>query len=94
MSPILIGPEIYRGSTCGPQHPLAIPRVSTCRRGCRRRQKRCRAVSTGRNPPEHWFTALADAPQPPVPVKPKIRALCPAALRHLPEPPEPLESVA
>lgn len=27
--PILIGSEIYRGSTYGPKHPLAIPRVST-----------------------------------------------------------------
>jgi len=29
MAPILIGSEIYRGSTYGPKHPLAIPRVST-----------------------------------------------------------------
>jgi len=29
MRPILIGSEIYRGSTYGPKHPLAIPRVST-----------------------------------------------------------------
>ena len=29
MPPILIGSEIYRGSTYGPKHPLAIPRVST-----------------------------------------------------------------
>jgi acetoin utilization protein AcuC len=28
--PVLIGSEIYRGSTYGPKHPLAIPRVSTC----------------------------------------------------------------
>jgi acetoin utilization protein AcuC len=28
-SPILIGSEIYRGSTYGSRHPLAIPRVST-----------------------------------------------------------------
>jgi acetoin utilization protein AcuC len=27
--PVLIGSEIYRGSTYGPKHPLAIPRVST-----------------------------------------------------------------
>jgi acetoin utilization protein AcuC len=27
--PLLIGSEIYRGSTYGPKHPLAIPRVST-----------------------------------------------------------------
>ena len=29
MQPLLIGSEIYRGSTYGPKHPLAIPRVST-----------------------------------------------------------------
>ncbi len=29
MTPILIGSEIYRRSTYGPKHPLAIPRVST-----------------------------------------------------------------
>ena len=29
MRPLLIGSEIYRGSTYGPKHPLAIPRVST-----------------------------------------------------------------
>ena len=29
MTPLLIGSEIYRGSTYGPKHPLAIPRVST-----------------------------------------------------------------
>jgi acetoin utilization protein AcuC len=28
--PHYIGSEIYRGSTYGPKHPLAIPRVSTC----------------------------------------------------------------
>lgn len=28
MPPILIGSEIYRGSSYGPKHPLAIPRVS------------------------------------------------------------------
>lgn len=28
-APVLIGSEIYRGSTYGPKHPLAIPRVST-----------------------------------------------------------------
>ena len=28
-APLLIGSEIYRGSTYGPKHPLAIPRVST-----------------------------------------------------------------
>ena len=29
LRPILIGSEIYRASTYGPKHPLAIPRVST-----------------------------------------------------------------
>jgi len=29
MPPLLIGSEIYRRSTYGPKHPLAIPRVST-----------------------------------------------------------------
>lgn len=29
MRPLYIGSEIYRGSTYGPGHPLAIPRVST-----------------------------------------------------------------
>ena len=33
--PLLIGSEIYRGSTYGPAHPLAIPRVSTCVDLCR-----------------------------------------------------------
>jgi acetoin utilization protein AcuC len=30
MPPLYIGSEIYRGSTYGPKHPLAIPRVSIC----------------------------------------------------------------
>ena len=30
MRPIYIGSEIYRNSTYGAKHPLAIPRVSTC----------------------------------------------------------------
>ncbi len=30
MRPLYIGSEIYRRSTYGPGHPLAIPRVSTC----------------------------------------------------------------
>ena len=34
-APILIGSEIYRASTYGPAHPLAIPRVSTCVDLCR-----------------------------------------------------------
>ena len=28
--PLYIGSEIYRRSSYGPKHPLAIPRVSTC----------------------------------------------------------------
>jgi acetoin utilization protein AcuC len=28
--PVYIGSEIYRHSTYGPKHPLAVPRVSTC----------------------------------------------------------------
>ena len=34
-SPVYIGSEIYRGSSYGPKHPLAIPRVSTCTDLCR-----------------------------------------------------------
>ncbi len=30
LRPLYIASEIYRGSTYGPKHPLAIPRVSTC----------------------------------------------------------------
>lgn len=33
--PLYIGSEIYRGSTYGASHPLAIPRVSTCTDLCR-----------------------------------------------------------
>ena len=33
--PLYIGSEIYRRSTYGPSHPLAIPRVSTCTDLCR-----------------------------------------------------------
>lgn len=33
--PLYIGSEIYRGSTYGRLHPLAIPRVSTCTDLCR-----------------------------------------------------------
>ena len=33
--PLYIGSEIYRGSTYGPGHPLAIPRVTTCTDLCR-----------------------------------------------------------
>ena len=34
-APLYIGSEIYRFSTYGPAHPLAIPRVSTCTDLCR-----------------------------------------------------------
>lgn len=34
-TPLYIGSEIYRGSTYGPGHPLAIARVSTCTDLCR-----------------------------------------------------------
>jgi acetoin utilization protein AcuC len=33
--PVFIGSEIYRGSTYGPKHPLAVPRVSTVMDLCR-----------------------------------------------------------
>ena len=33
--PVYIGSEVYRHSTYGPAHPLAIPRVSTCTDLCR-----------------------------------------------------------
>jgi len=33
--PIYVGSEIYRRSTYGPTHPLAIPRVTTCTDLCR-----------------------------------------------------------
>ena len=35
ISPVFIGSEIYRFSTYGPSHPLAVPRVSTCIDLCR-----------------------------------------------------------
>ena len=35
MTPLYIGSEIYRGSTYGALHPLAVPRVSTCTDLCR-----------------------------------------------------------
>ncbi|MCW3475015.1 acetoin utilization protein AcuC [Limobrevibacterium gyesilva] len=30
LRPVYVGSEIYRHSTYGPKHPLAVPRVSTC----------------------------------------------------------------
>jgi acetoin utilization protein AcuC len=41
--------------------------------------------AAGRNPPEHWFTTLADAPRP-GPVRAEIRELATVTLRDLPEP--------
>ncbi len=35
MRPIYIGSEIYRNSSYGPKHPLAVPRVSVCTDLCR-----------------------------------------------------------
>jgi acetoin utilization protein AcuC len=35
MNPIYIGSEIYRNSSYGPKHPLAVPRVSVCTDLCR-----------------------------------------------------------
>src|SRR5690349_9759410 len=34
-TPIYIGSEIYRNSSYGPKHPLAVPRVSVCTDLCR-----------------------------------------------------------
>ena len=34
-APLYIGSEIYRGSSYGPKHPLAVPRVSVCTDLCR-----------------------------------------------------------
>jgi acetoin utilization protein AcuC len=41
--------------------------------------------AAGRNPPEPWFTTLADAPRP-GPVRPVIREIAAATLRDLPAP--------
>jgi acetoin utilization protein AcuC len=41
--------------------------------------------AAGRNPPEDWFTSIADAPRP-GPVRPEIRALAARTLEGLPEP--------
>ncbi len=46
--PILIGNEIYRASTYGPTHPLAVPRVSTTIDLCR---------AMGWLPPDRYETA-------------------------------------
>ena len=39
--------------------------------------------AAGRNPPEHWFTTIADPPRP-GPVRQEVRALAPMTLRNLP----------
>ncbi|MGG5821774.1 acetoin utilization protein AcuC [Falsiroseomonas sp. HW251] len=49
--------------------------------------------AAGRNPPEHWFTTIADAPRP-GPVRDEIRALAALTLRDLPDPPEAVASSA
>jgi acetoin utilization protein AcuC len=41
--------------------------------------------AAGRNPPEHWFTTIADAPRP-GPVRAEIRDLAALTLRDLPAP--------
>jgi acetoin utilization protein AcuC len=41
--------------------------------------------AAGRNPPEHWFTTLADSPRPGT-VRPVIREIAAATLRDLPAP--------
>ncbi len=35
MTPLYVGSEIYRNSSYGPKHPLAVPRVSVCTDLCR-----------------------------------------------------------
>ena len=35
MIPVYVGSEIYRNSSYGPKHPLAVPRVSVCTDLCR-----------------------------------------------------------
>ena len=35
MIPLYVGSEIYRNSSYGPKHPLAVPRVSVCTDLCR-----------------------------------------------------------
>jgi acetoin utilization protein AcuC len=35
MNPLYVGSEIYRNSSYGPKHPLAVPRVSVCTDLCR-----------------------------------------------------------
>jgi acetoin utilization protein AcuC len=42
--------------------------------------------AAGRNPPEHWFTTIADAPRP-GPVREEVMRLAALTLSDLPEPP-------
>lgn len=49
--------------------------------------------AAGRNPPEHWFTTVADAPRP-GPVRDEIRHIAAATLRELPDPPSAVASSA
>jgi acetoin utilization protein AcuC len=44
--------------------------------------------AAGRNPPEHWFTTLRDAPRS-GPLREDVRAVCAGALRDLPPPAPP-----
>lgn len=43
--------------------------------------------AAGRNPPEHWFTTIADTPRP-GPVREEVRRLAASTLRDLPDPPQ------
>jgi acetoin utilization protein AcuC len=62
---------------------LAIPpRIPPAAEAVLRALTWCRAA--GRNPPEHWFTTIADEPRP-GPVRPEIRALAARTLDALPE---------
>jgi acetoin utilization protein AcuC len=40
--------------------------------------------AAGRNPPEHWFTTLLDAPRP-GPVREEVAAACGEVVRDLPQ---------
>lgn len=41
--------------------------------------------AAGRDPPEHWFTTLADPPQPAAPVRAEVMRACNAVMHDLPE---------
>jgi acetoin utilization protein AcuC len=49
--------------------------------------------AAGRNPPEHWFTTIADTPRPGA-VRDEVRQMAAATLRDLPAPPPPVASFA